>query len=98
MCAFQRTGSRIFSNEKLPQLHSISSISLNLPFYCPELSTFEVNEQEKKTTEDKNLDLRIDFAIDDTRCALCECEKCHVRTYESVLFTAHAAVPYARIM
>ena len=32
MRAFQRTGSRIFSNEKLPQLHSISSILLNLPF------------------------------------------------------------------
>ena len=53
MCAFQRTGSRIFSNEKLPQLHSISSISLNLPFYCPELSTFEVNEQEKKQPKTK---------------------------------------------
>ena len=52
----------------------------------------------KKTTEDKNLDLQIDFAIDDTSCALCECEKCRVRTYESVPFTAHAAVPYARIM
>ena len=32
MRAFQRTGSRIFSNEKLPQSHSISSILLNLPF------------------------------------------------------------------
>ena len=52
----------------------------------------------KKTTEDKNLSLQIDFAIDDTKCALCECEKCRVRTYESVLFTAHAAVPYAQIM
>ena len=53
----------------------------------------------KKTTEDKNLDLQIDFAMDDTRCALYECEKCRVRTYESVgPFTAHAAVPYARIM
>ena len=52
----------------------------------------------KKTTEDKNLDLQIDFATDDTRCALCECEKCRVRTYESVRFTAHAAAPYACIM
>ena len=52
----------------------------------------------KKTTEDKNLDLQIDFAIDDTRFALCQCEKCRVRTYESVPFTAHATVPYARIM
>ena len=52
----------------------------------------------KKTTEDKNLDLQIDFAIDDTRCALCECKKCRVRTYESVLFTADAAVPYAHTM
>ena len=50
--AFQRTGSRIFSIEKLPQSHSISSILLNLPFKCPELSIFEVNKQ-KKTTEDK---------------------------------------------
>ena len=49
----------------------------------------------KKTTKDKNLDLQIDFAIDDTRCALYECEKCCVHTYESVPFTAHAAVPYA---
>ena len=32
MRAFQRTGSRLFSNEKLPQSHSISSILLNLPF------------------------------------------------------------------
>ena len=32
MRAFQRTGSRIFSNEKQPQSHSISSILLNLPF------------------------------------------------------------------
>ena len=46
----------------------------------------------KKTTEDKNLDLQIDFAIDDTSV------KCRVRTYESVPFTAHVAVPYARIM
>ena len=52
----------------------------------------------KKTTEDKNLDLQVDFAIDDTRCALCECEKYRVRTYERVPFTAHAAVSYARIM
>ena len=52
----------------------------------------------KKKPEDKNFDLQIDFAIDDTRCALCECEKCRVRAYESVPFTAHAAVSYARIM
>ena len=52
----------------------------------------------KKTTKDKNLDFQIDFAIDDTRCALCECEKCRVRAYESVPFTAHAAMPYARNM
>ena len=52
----------------------------------------------KKTTEGKNLDLQIDFAIDDTRCALYECEKCRARTYECIPFTAHAAVPYARIM
>ena len=52
----------------------------------------------KKKTEDKNLDLQIDIAIDDTSCALYECEKCRVRTYESVPFTAHAAVPYARNM
>ena len=32
MREFQRTGSRIFSNKKLPQLHSISSILLNLTF------------------------------------------------------------------
>ena len=81
MRAFQRTGSRIFSNEKLPQ-------------FCLELSIFEVNEQEI-TTEDKNLDLQIDFAINDTRCALCECEKYRVRTNERVPFTAHA-VGYIR--
>ena len=52
----------------------------------------------KETTEDKNLDLQIDFAIDNTRCALCECEKCRVHQYESVPFTAHAAVPYAHIV
>ena len=53
----------------------------------------------KKTTEDKNLDLQIDYAINDTRHALCECVKwgvkCHVRTCEAVPFMAHAAVPYA---
>ena len=59
---------------------------------CLELSIFEVNEQEK-TTEDKNLDLQIHFAIDHTRCALCECETCRRRTHESIPFTAHAAVP-----
>ena len=32
----------------------------------------------KKTTEDKNVDLQIDFAIDNTRCALCECENVRV--------------------
>ena len=32
MRAFQRTGSRILSNEKLPQSHSISSLLLNLAF------------------------------------------------------------------
>ena len=46
----------------------------------------------KKTTKDKNLDSQIDFAIDDTRCTLCKCEKCRVLKYESVPFTAHAAV------
>ena len=50
----------------------------------------------KKTTEDKNLDSQTDFAIDDTRHALCECEKCRVRTFDGVPFTAHAAVPYTR--
>lgn len=35
--------------------------------------------------------------MDDTRCALCECEKCRVRTYKIVPFTAHAAVPYAEM-
>ena len=62
-CAFQGTGSRIFSNEKLPKLHSVSSTFLNPLFWCPELSIFEVNEQEK--TEDKNLDVEINFAVDD---------------------------------
>ena len=52
----------------------------------------------KKTTEDKNLDIQIDFAIDGTRCALSECEKYRVRSYESVPFMAHAAVPYSHIM
>ena len=66
MCAhYQETGSRIFSDEKLPKLHSIPPILLNLPFKCSKLSIYEVNEQEKKTTKDKNLDLQIDFAIDD---------------------------------
>ena len=33
ICAhYQGTGSRIFSDEKLPKLHSIPSILLNLPF------------------------------------------------------------------
>ena len=52
----------------------------------------------KKTTKDKNLNLQIDFAIGDTSCALYECEKYRVRAYESVPFTAHAVVPYARNM
>ena len=53
MHTFQRTGSRIFSNEKLPKLHSISSILLNLPFQSPELSIFEVNEQAKNNRRQK---------------------------------------------
>ena len=32
MRAYQGTGSRIFSDEKLPKLHSIPSVLLNLPF------------------------------------------------------------------
>ena len=65
---YQGTGSRIFSDEKLPKLHSIPSILLNLPFYCSKLSIYEANEQEKN--EDKNLDLQIDFAINDKACIL----------------------------
>ena len=32
-------------------------------------------------TEGANLDLQIDFAFDDTRHALCECEKCRMCIY-----------------
>ena len=52
----------------------------------------------KKTSEDKNLNSQTDFAIIGTRHALCECENCHVRTFDGVPFTAHAAVPNPRIM
>ena len=97
MRAFQRTGSRIFSNEKLPKFHSISSILLNLPFQCPELSIFEVNEHEKNNRRQK---CRFTNRLRNRRheARTCECEKCRVRTYNSDLFTAHAAVPYTRIM
>ena len=52
----------------------------------------------KKTREDKNLNSQTDFAIDDTRHALCKCEKYLVRTYKGDPFAAHATVPYALII
>ena len=53
----------------------------------------------KKATEDKNLDLQIDFAIDDKARTLRVGEvsrMCYAN--EAVPLTAHAALPYARNM
>ena len=53
--------------------------------------------KKKKTTEDKNLDVEIDVAIDNNERTLQVQEVC-LHTYKTTPFIAHATAPYACTM